>query len=51
MESLENVVILMRVEEDALLAPLEFPSQVTNTTFLTYKISQKERTLGIHYAS
>lgn len=36
MESLENVVILMRVEEDGLLAPLEFPSQVTNTTFLTH---------------
>lgn len=34
MESLENVVILMRVKQDALLAPLEFPSQVTNTTFL-----------------
>lgn len=34
MESLENVVILLRVKQDALLAPLEFPSQVTNTTFL-----------------
>lgn len=34
MESLENVVILVRVKQDALLAPLEFPSQVTNTTFL-----------------
>lgn len=34
MESLENVVILMKVKQDALLAPLEFPSQVTNITFL-----------------
>lgn len=51
MESLENVVILMRVEEDALLAPLEFPSQVTNTAFLTHIKLLRKRTLGIHYAS
>lgn len=43
MGTLENIVILMRVRQDALLAPLEFPSQVTNTTFLaSIKLLRKD---------
>lgn len=44
MGTLENIVILVRVRQDALLGPLEFPSQVTNTPFLaSIKLLRKDK--------